>query len=917
MIVDADHYFEHYGTPRHSGRYPWGSGGEESKRNQDFLGELARLRKEGLSDTEIAKGMGISRNELQAKNTIARNQQKQELINQVNRMADKGMSNSAIGRQLNLNESSIRAIRQEHTQKKLDVLQATADMLKKQVEEKEIVDVGRDVELDLPLTDGGRIPIARTKFDVALAMLREEGYEVHTLKIPQATTRDQKTTYKVLVKPGVTQREAWGMRDRIQQINAYTEDGGRSYKLPQKPLSISSKRIAVRYGDEGGSKLDGVIEVRPGVKDLGLGKSSYAQVRIAVDGTHYLKGMAIYRDDLPDGVDLRFNTNKSNTGNKKDAFKKMEDDPESPFKASVRQITDEKGKVKSAMNIVNEEGDWDKWKNSLPSQMLSKQSPDLAKAQLALTQERTRKELNDILALTNPAVKRRLLKAFSDETDAAAVHLKAANMPRQRSKVILPVTSMKETEVYAPSFRDGERVALVRFPHGGLFEIPQLTVNNRNPEAKRLLGTAAKDAIGINHKVAERLSGADFDGDHVLVIPNNKDLVKSKPSLEGLKDFDPRSSFPPFDGMKTIDGGHYNAKTGEVHVPKGKRLSPRLKNQEMGKVSNLITDMTIKGASNEELARAVRHSMVVIDSEKHHLDWKASERANGIHALKAKYQAKEQGPAGGASTLLSRSTAEVRIDRRKERPAAQGGPIDRATGEKKFVPTHETYVDKNGRTVVKKFKSTRGAETSDAHTLVSEPFGTPIERIYADHANHMKAMANEARKVMVSTKNTPRSESAKGVYANEVASLTAKLNIARKNAPRERQAQALANAQIRLRKQANPSMDPDDEKKLKNREIKIARARVNADKEQVKITPKEWEAIQAGAISNHTLTRILDNADLKTVRELATPRENKVMTSVMTARAKQMLASGYSQADVADQLGIAVSTLNSSISEQE
>ena len=48
----------------------------------------------------------------------------------------------------------------------------------------------------------------------------------------------------------------------------------------------------------------------------------------------------------------------------------------------------------------------------------------------------------------------------------------------------------------------------------------------------------------------------------------------------------------------------------------------------MGDVSNLITDMTIKGANNDELARAVRHSMVVIDSEKHNLDVKASARDN-------------------------------------------------------------------------------------------------------------------------------------------------------------------------------------------------------------------------------------------------------------------------------------------------
>ena len=56
----------------------------------------------------------------------------------------------------------------------------------------------------------------------------------------------------------------------------------------------------------------------------------------------------------------------------------------------------------------------------------------------------------------------------------------------------------------------------------------------------------------------------------------------------------------------------------------------------MGKVPNLITDMTIRGAKSDEIARAVRHSMVVIDAENHHLDYVQSEKDNGIRSLKSK-----------------------------------------------------------------------------------------------------------------------------------------------------------------------------------------------------------------------------------------------------------------------------------------
>jgi hypothetical protein len=225
-----------------------------------------------------------------------------------------------------------------------------------------------------------------------VARLKEEGYETHNVKIDQLGT-GKKTEYKVLVPPGVTQKDVWMNRDKITQyLDVQSKDGGRSFLGLQKPLPISSDRVDVKYAEQGGAQADGVIYVRPGVKDLSMGAAPYAQVRIAVDGTHYLKGMAVYKDDLPPGVDLQFNTNKSDTGNKLDAMKKLsKDDPENPFGSIVRQRTDDKtGKVTSALNIVGsptkegsgEAGAWDQWSNSLSSQFLSKQSPALAKQQL-------------------------------------------------------------------------------------------------------------------------------------------------------------------------------------------------------------------------------------------------------------------------------------------------------------------------------------------------------------------------------------------------------------------------------------------------------------------------------------------------------------------------------------------------------
>src|SRR4051812_41217175 len=879
-----------------------------------------------MTEADIAKAYSTPEHpfktqDLRALKSRAVTEVKQEQIRTAQRLRDKGMGPSAIARQMStpekkVSESTVRSLLEPGRQDKLNVLQSTADMLKRQVEEKEFVDVGAHVEKDLPIGDNpsSRLGISPDKFKTALSMLKEEGYNVHPVHIRQVGTGEI-TRYLVLTKPGVSKLDAFKNRDKIRQISEKSDDGGRNFKDMgvKPPLHIDPKRVDVRHKEDGGADADGVIFVRPGVPDVSLGKSRYAQVRIAVGGTHYLKGMAVYKDDLPDGVDLQFNTNKSSTGNKLDAMKPLKKDKETgevdqlnPFGALIKdggQILDAHGKPTSVMNIVNEEGDWDRWSRNISRQVLSKQSPDLlAKPQLDLTYDRRRMELEEIKSLTNPLIKRKLLETFGDETDSAAVHLKAANMPRQATKVILPSNRVKPNEIFAPTFNDGERVVLVCYPHAGTFEIPELTVNNRSRDAQKLLGIGkggtAPDAVVIHPKVAERLSGADFDGDHVVVIPNNRKHIASEPALDKLKGFDPQTYQVPL-GPKT-----------KLYPNGTPSISPSRKQQEMGNITNLISDMTIRGANSDEKARAVRHSMVVIDSEKHNLDFKASERDNGIRDLKRRYQGVHaSGQPKGASTLITRASAQTHPYKRKPRPAAEGGPIDRETGRKVFVETGELKPDGKRAT----FRSKRLAEADDAYTLVSSGRGTRIEQIYADHSNRLKAMANESRREMLGVKLTPYSPSAKRVYSHEVDSLNAKLNVAVKNAPLERQAQVVANRIVAQRKRANPDMDRDEEKKIKGQALTEARLRTGAKKTRVVVTDREWEAIQSGAISNHKLEEILKHADLDAIRKRATPRENPVMTSVMTTRAKQMLSSGYTLAEVSDHLGIPMSTLKSGV----
>lgn len=907
--IEEDDYLAHYGILRKSGRYPWGSGEDPAQRGGTFINTLKKLRDQGLSEVEVAEMFDMTTKQLRETNTIARNETKAANIAQAQRLAAKGMSKAAIGERMGgLNESSVRALLAEGEKRKEDILKATSDMLREQVNSKGYIDIGSGVE--------NQLGISKEKLGTAVALLKDEGYEQITVQIDQlGTGPGNKTLVKVLAPPGTTYGDVKRNKDKISQITTHSEDGGEGYLGIKPHLSIDPARVAVKYAEQGGTQADGVIYVRPGVDDITLGGGNYAQVRIAVGDKHYLKGMAMYKDDLPDGVDLMFNTNKSNTGSKLDAMKKMQTDKDgnidkdNPFGASIRrQITTPDGKtVTSVMNLVNEEGDWDQWSRNLSSQFLSKQSPTLARTQLDMSYERKKNELEEIRSLTNPAVRKKLLDAYADDVDASAIHLKAASLPRQATHVILPVNSLKETEVYAPKFLNGERVVLVRFPHGGTFEIPELVVNNKNPEARKSLGNA-RDAVGINAKVAERLSGADFDGDTVLVIPNNHGAIKTSPALEKLKGFDPKGSYPAYDGMRTMGGGIWNAKEKKEELPEGrseakaKAASARTKGIQMGLVSNLITDMTIQRASNDELARAVRHSMVVIDAEKHVLNYKQSAIDNGIAQLMLKYQGRK---TGGAATLISRKKSSVEVPERKATYR-----VDRETGKKVFTETGASYQRDDGKVDFKVSKVNRLGDTDNAHTLSS---GTLIEKVYADHSNRLKALANEARKSSVNTKTIPYSSSARTAYASEVNRLQSALNVALQNAPRERAAQLLANAIVDQKKADYPGMESSELKKIKGQALNAARERTGASKARIEISPSEWKAIQAGALFNNTLNKILDNADLDKVKQLATPRERTVMSSIMMSRARQMLASGFTQAEVASQLGVSTSTLNDAL----
>ena len=890
----AEDILMHYGVKRRSGRYPWGSGDNPYQHSGDFLSRVNELKGQGLSEKQICEALHMTTTDYRMQVRVANHERRALEADRARSLREDGLSLNQIAEKMGYaNDSSIRSLLNENTAASKNAARATAEKLKQELEEKGVLDVGAGVERELG--------VSQNTLKEALFILETEGYKHFGVGMPQVTNRGKQTNMELIAKSdkeiNELQRDIYNKPDLIKSVgDYYSTDGGKTFNKVEYPASIDSSRVHVRYGDEGGSAKDGVIEIRRGVEDLDLGNSHYAQVRILVDGTHYLKGMAMYSDDMPDGADIVFNTNKKSGTPKDSVMKSIKEDPDNPFGATIKANGQSKyigkdGKEHlSAINKIKEEGDWDKMSKNLSSQFLSKQPVSLIKKQLDLTYKDYAAELDEILSYTNPTVKKKLLQDFADTCDGAVVHLKAAALPRQSTQVILPVTALKDNEVYAPSYRNGETVALVRYPHGGTFEIPVLKVNNRNQSAISILGKDIQDAIGINPKVAERLSGADFDGDQVVVIPiGSRVKIKSTPPLKDLEEFEPKIQY-------STEG-----KTGVKLMTKSETQ------KQMGIVSNLITDMTLQGAPDSEIARAVKHSMVVIDAEKHKLDYKQSEKDNGIAELKKKYQGytlADGTEKGGASTLLSRRKQDVRI------PERQGsGKIDPDTGKVTYKESGRTYVDKNGKVTPATTKVKLLSEIDDLRTLST---GTQAENAYADYGNRMKALANRARKEYLATGRLQYDSNAAQTYNNEVASLNHKLNTAAKNAPRERLAQTIANSQVKAKQQDNPDMDKKELKKASQIAITNARASVGASGKETRITitDEEWEAIQAGAISDSKLTQILRYADMDAVRQRATPRSTGHLSEAKVGRMQAMVASGFTISEIADALGVSRSTVS-------
>lgn len=178
----------------------------------------------------------------------------------------------------------------------------------------------------------------------------------------------------------------------------------------------------------------------------------------------------------------------------------------------------------------------------------------------------------------------------------------------------------------------------------------------------------------------------------------------------------------------------------------------------------------------------------------------------------------------------------------------------------------------------------------------------------------MKALGNQARLDSLRTPDLKYSPEAHKEYAEEVKSLDAKLIKAKANAPRERQAQILATSIVNGEFNRRTDLDSDEKRKIKGQAVKDARARCGAQKDRVKFTEKEWEAINKGAISKSKLEDLLDNADMDNVMSLALPKTSKI-SDAKRSRVIALAKSGYTYEQIASLVdGVSVSSIGNIVS---
>ena len=237
----------HYGVKRRSGRYPWGSGENPYQHSADFLARVESLASEGKAEKDIAKELGMTTTDLRMQVRVAKHERRALEADRARSLREDGLSLQEIANKMGYtNDSSIRSLLNENTAENKNRANVTAETIAKELETKNMIDVGAGVEKELGVTD--------STLKEALFILETKGYQVYGIGLQQTTNPKQQTITTIVAKDGFDQKYAYNHTEEIASLRDYhSKDGGLSFKKTQYPASVDSKRVMIQYGDQGGS----------------------------------------------------------------------------------------------------------------------------------------------------------------------------------------------------------------------------------------------------------------------------------------------------------------------------------------------------------------------------------------------------------------------------------------------------------------------------------------------------------------------------------------------------------------------------------------------------------------------------------------------------------------------------------------
>ncbi|MBQ0118028.1 MAG: hypothetical protein KBS98_09000, partial [Flavobacterium sp.] len=207
-----------------SGRFPWGSGENPYQHQPHALVTFdEKMKKAGLTERQIIdawngehvddKSLQFTTTEYRTALSVYKSRYKQQLQKSAKYLHDvEHRGPTEIARMLGLpNESSARSLLEEQHQANVNKADATAEILKKRLEETGgYLMVGKGVEHELGIT--------KNKLDNALFILEQDGYPHYDRRIDQVTNKSGKTTIRLLCPPGTEYKDLY-KPDALSKMN--------------------------------------------------------------------------------------------------------------------------------------------------------------------------------------------------------------------------------------------------------------------------------------------------------------------------------------------------------------------------------------------------------------------------------------------------------------------------------------------------------------------------------------------------------------------------------------------------------------------------------------------------------------------------------------------------------------------------